>query len=153
MSTTKQNNPVNHPLHYLKAAVVIEPIELTSRLDSCLGQALQYVMRAPYKGNDIEDLEKAVFYLKKEISNVGSRGYVELCAATGLDWYVFIFKNHTTGLTKRVIKALFDEGSEIVCVSSIQNAIQVIEKELKEAGQCNTAVPVVEDCGDDVDDI
>lgn len=56
---------VNHPSHYLKAAVTIEPIELTSRLSSCYGQALQYIFRAPYKGNPIEDLEKALFYLRK----------------------------------------------------------------------------------------
>lgn len=61
---------VNHPSHYLKAAVTIEPIELTSRMTSCIGQALQYIFRAPYKGDQIEDLKKAVFYLKKQL-NVG----------------------------------------------------------------------------------
>lgn len=59
------NDSVNHPSHYIDASVMLEPIELTSRLDSCIGQAIQYVMRAPYKGTEEEDLKKAVFYLKK----------------------------------------------------------------------------------------
>ena len=60
-------DPVNRPSHYLAASVSIEPIELTSRLDSCLGQAIQYVLRAPFKGNEREDLQKAVFYLSRRI--------------------------------------------------------------------------------------
>lgn len=59
------NDNINHPVHYIAAAVTLEPIELTSRLDACIGQALNYVFRAPYKGSQIEDLKKAVFYLEK----------------------------------------------------------------------------------------
>ena len=62
---SKFHDPVNHPHHYMAASVIVQPIELTARLDSCLGQALQYVLRAPFKGNEQEDLSKAVFYLRK----------------------------------------------------------------------------------------
>lgn len=41
MVENKKSDPVNHPSHYLKAAITVEPIELTARLDPCLGQALQ----------------------------------------------------------------------------------------------------------------
>lgn len=41
MCNTESNDPVNNPSHYLKAAITVEPIELTARLDPCLGQALQ----------------------------------------------------------------------------------------------------------------
>lgn len=58
-------DPVNNPSHYLKAAVLIQPIELTARLNSCLGQALNYIFRAPYKNNEEEDLKKAIFYFEK----------------------------------------------------------------------------------------
>ena len=60
----KEDN-VNRPAHYLKAAITIEPIDLTSRLDACLGQAVNYIVRAPYKDNQVEDLQKAIFYLCK----------------------------------------------------------------------------------------
>ena len=65
MNEQQKSDPVNRPAHYLAASVRLEPIELTARLDSCLGQALQYVFRAPYKGSTREDLEKAIYYLNK----------------------------------------------------------------------------------------
>lgn len=67
MCDTKSNvyDPVNNPSHYIKAAVMVQPIELTARLNACLGQAVNYIVRAPYKNNEVEDLEKAIFYLKK----------------------------------------------------------------------------------------
>lgn len=57
---------VNHPKHYQKAAVTvtIEPIELCRRLPFCLGCAVKYMLRAPYKGHELEDLQKALWYLK-----------------------------------------------------------------------------------------
>jgi len=33
----------------------------------CLGNAIKYIWRADLKGNDIEDLEKAAFYIRREI--------------------------------------------------------------------------------------
>lgn len=63
----KEDN-VNNPSHYLQAAITVEPIELTARLDACLGQAVNYIVRAPYKGNKVEDLQKAIFYLRKHQS-------------------------------------------------------------------------------------
>ena len=64
----QKNDPVNHPSHYLAAAITVEPIELTARLDACIGQAVNYIVRAPYKDNTIEDLQKAIFYLRKHQS-------------------------------------------------------------------------------------
>lgn len=96
---------VNHPSHYLKAAVTVEPIELTARLNSCIGQALQYVFRAPYKDNQIEDLKKAVFYLKKQLV-IGDLPNVFDCEAA----YVSIFQRHTKDIvTKTVLSLIFEE--------------------------------------------
>ena len=67
MNEQQKSDPVNRPAHYLAASIRLEPIELTARLDSCLGQAIQYVFRAPYKGSTREDLEKAIYYLNKWI--------------------------------------------------------------------------------------
>ena len=77
MCDEKLNDPVNHPSHYLKAAITIEPIELTARLDACLGQAVNYIVRAPYKGNEIEDLYKAAFYLRKYNEVMADATFVE----------------------------------------------------------------------------
>jgi hypothetical protein len=34
----------------------------------CLGNAVKYIWRADLKGNDIEDLQKARFYIDREIA-------------------------------------------------------------------------------------
>ena len=52
---------VEYPAHY--AVYPVQPIELTRHLDFCLGNAVKYTLRAPYKGG-FEDCEKAIKYLE-----------------------------------------------------------------------------------------
>lgn len=58
---------VNHPSHYNQGSFeVIDVIEDWS-LGFNLGNVVKYVARADHKGNALQDLEKAMFYLKREI--------------------------------------------------------------------------------------
>lgn len=63
---------VNHPRHYTIHPSGIETIEITEHMGFCLGNVIKYVMRAPYKGKHIEDLEKAAWYLNREINRLKS---------------------------------------------------------------------------------
>ena len=56
---------VNHPVHYARFRVTIEPKDLTKFLPHPLASAIEYIMRAPFKGSEIEDLKKAVFWLRE----------------------------------------------------------------------------------------
>lgn len=58
---------VNHPPHYVGHG--IEPIEFieSHNLNFCLGSAVKYIARAPYKGTELEDLKKAKWFLEREI--------------------------------------------------------------------------------------
>lgn len=56
---------VNHPQHYLQYEH--EVIELTEKLNFCIGNAAKYILRAPFKGHAVEDLEKARWYIEREI--------------------------------------------------------------------------------------
>jgi hypothetical protein len=58
---------VNHPPHYKKHASGVECIQITEHMNFCLGNAIKYIWRADHKGNTIEDLEKAEFYVRREI--------------------------------------------------------------------------------------
>ena len=53
--------------HYKKN---IEPIELIEAfsLNFARGNIIKYVARAKLKDNELEDLEKALYYLKREIN-------------------------------------------------------------------------------------
>lgn len=56
---------VNHPKHYTH--LPIEAIEITEHFNFCMGNALKYIIRADHKGNPIEDLKKAAWYINREI--------------------------------------------------------------------------------------
>jgi hypothetical protein len=58
---------VNHPPHYTQHPSGVECIEITEHMNLCLGSAMQYIWRADLKFDAIEDLEKAVWYLNREI--------------------------------------------------------------------------------------
>jgi TPR repeat protein len=60
-------DPVNHPAHYLTHRSGIECIQITEHLNFCLGNALKYIWRADEKGDAINDLAKAIWYLEREI--------------------------------------------------------------------------------------
>lgn len=56
---------VNSPSHY--RWLPVEVIEVTEHLNFCLGNVIKYVLRADHKGKPVEDLEKARWYLDREI--------------------------------------------------------------------------------------
>lgn len=66
------SSKVDHPSHYNKGIEAIVVIE-SWNLNFSLGNVIKYVLRAPYKGTELEDLEKARFYLTREIERIKSR--------------------------------------------------------------------------------
>jgi hypothetical protein len=61
------DDPINHPKHYCSHPSGVETITITRHMQFNLGNVIKYVMRADHKGQDIQDLEKAMWYLKDEI--------------------------------------------------------------------------------------
>lgn len=62
-------NKINHPKHYGGAENPHEPIKIIEHysLGFHLGNAIKYILRAGRKGDIIEDLKKAVWYLNRKI--------------------------------------------------------------------------------------
>ena len=58
---------VNHPPHYTAHPSGIEAIQVTEHMNFCLGNAVKYIWRADLKGNSIQDLKKAIWYIQREI--------------------------------------------------------------------------------------
>lgn len=65
----KKPSAVVHPPHY-NMYDGIEIIDLAEQMNFNKGNAVKYVTRAEFKGKEIEDLEKARYYLKKEIKRL-----------------------------------------------------------------------------------
>ena len=61
------NDPVNNPKHYTEHPSGIECIQITEHMGFCLGNAIKYLWRADLKNDAIEDMEKAIWYINREI--------------------------------------------------------------------------------------
>jgi tRNA U34 2-thiouridine synthase MnmA/TrmU len=66
--TNAPHDPVNHPHHYTNHPSGIECITITEHMGFNLGNAVKYIWRADLKDNTIQDLEKARWYLDREIA-------------------------------------------------------------------------------------
>ena len=64
-------DPVNSPAHYT-AYNGIEVIDLTEQMNFNRGNAVKYIARAGLKSKDteIQDLEKAAWYVNREIARL-----------------------------------------------------------------------------------
>lgn len=59
---------VVHPPHYNAHPSGVECLTVVRWMGFNLGNVVKYVWRADLKGNSIQDLEKAKFYLEDEIA-------------------------------------------------------------------------------------
>lgn len=68
-----QTDPIDHPAHYLAHPSGVECITITEHMGFNLGNVVKYVWRADLKGDAIEDLKKARWYLTREIERLGAK--------------------------------------------------------------------------------
>jgi hypothetical protein len=66
---TQAEDVVNHPAHYKTGGIeTIDFIE-AKRLNYRLGNVVKYITRADHKGDRLENLKKAQWYLEREIAS------------------------------------------------------------------------------------
>lgn len=69
-ATAPTSDPVNHPSHYKVGGIeTIDFIE-AKQLNYNIGNVVKYITRAEHKGNQLQDLQKAQWYLAREIERV-----------------------------------------------------------------------------------
>ena len=61
------SDPVSHPRHYTEHPSGIECIQITEHMGFCLGNAVKYLWRADLKDDAIQDMQKAIWYIQREI--------------------------------------------------------------------------------------
>lgn len=61
---------VNHPKHYNTGKFEVIDVIEDWNLDFHLGNVVKYISRANHKGNLLEDLKKAKWYLERKIKLV-----------------------------------------------------------------------------------
>jgi hypothetical protein len=65
--TEQQPDMVNHPPHYTVNGIEVIDVIENYKLNYKLGNVVKYVLRADLKGNRLQDLKKALWYLQREI--------------------------------------------------------------------------------------
>lgn len=81
MTSKNKNDQINHPKHYTSDPSGIECIDITRHRNFNIGNAIKYLWRAGLKEDkdrklidkQVEDLNKAVWYLIDEIHRLGGR--------------------------------------------------------------------------------
>lgn len=59
----QEKDIINHPEHYTKGGIEVRDFIDSWKLDFNSGNVIKYVVRAPYKGTELQDLKKAQNYL------------------------------------------------------------------------------------------
>ena len=65
--TVDLDSTVDHPAHYRQHPSGVECIQITEHMGFNLGNSVKYIWRADEKGNAMEDLAKARWYIDREI--------------------------------------------------------------------------------------
>ena len=68
---------VDHPAHYNLNRSGIEAIVVCEMLSFNLGNAFKYVVRREHKGDRRENIEKAIWYAKREMARWEAAGFNE----------------------------------------------------------------------------
>lgn len=70
MSTVQESDKVDHPVHYNKGRYEVIDVIDDWGLGFNTGNVIKYIARAPHKENIVEDYEKAIWYLEREINKI-----------------------------------------------------------------------------------
>jgi hypothetical protein len=69
-SAEPPRDDVNHPPHYTQHPSGVECIAIVEHMTFNRGNAIKYLWRAGEKGDKLEDLKKAAWYVQREISRI-----------------------------------------------------------------------------------
>lgn len=125
--TEEKNDLVNHPAHYEKCRIVLEPVDLTERLPHALASAIEYILRSPYKGSEKLDLQKAIWWLKRFRDGRPAEADYRLpsLVAAMMELYRATYETLLLLVTK-------EDGDLFVTAGTINLTIEKLEKRIAE---------------------
>lgn len=130
---------VNHPSHYTKNSITVkyEPYDFLRYLNFTLGSACKYLIRYNDKGNPVEDLYKAAWYLEKEKTDmqdsliISSNDYIVPINVPEEIFYPFINKFKFLGILFEK-KQGYSINSIMNCLDKVYEKIEELEPEKEE---------------------
>ena len=129
------NEMVNHPDHYSIANKTYEPYKVIAAWEANfnIGNAIKYILRAPYKGHEKLDLEKARFYLNDWLKfNCTDDSYVESSSATDIgDIHILYTCILAYKINNPLLNLLFNNNKQITA-TSVRACLEAVDKKIKE---------------------
>lgn len=122
---TDMGDPVNHPSHYNKGSIEVIDLVEDRRLGFSLGNAVKYICRADGKGNEIQDLQKAAWYLKRVEDSPLADPY--LIPYGNIDLYVFLNEQNLPQALQQAIMNICDVDTQINKIEHIKGARRLVE--------------------------
>ena len=119
-----EHDPVNHPQHYTSHPSGVECIEITEHMGFNLGNAMKYIWRADEKGNATEDLEKAAWYIQRELA----RRYNNAIFDHGQRNVETLPSVQVTRISPREAMSDFREGLRIIKTTEGDRAGEIIKR-------------------------
>lgn len=128
----EKTDNVNHPAHYADH-YPHEVIELTECLGFCLGNAVKYILRSPFKGKEVEDLQKAVWYLKRLMNSAADLRTEFLVDEDSYGDLEELSKTFATPVVTFLIDAAWDNDRDELAsiIGDLELDIEDMQKEAK----------------------
>ena len=123
---------INHPQHYERCRYTCEPADLSVMLPHPFASAVEYMLRAPYKGSEAQDYRKAAWWLKKARSTpeFWSKEGLALIHRYGFSHEKFVAAIYAMATKSDLILDLFTLNADCVCITEdgLDDLIYRLEK-------------------------
>lgn len=137
LSEHKKSDPINNPSHYntgkFKVIDFIEDAGLATGFN--LGNAIKYLSRAGHKqGNTtLQDIEKAEWYIKRQIGYWNKEDGVELMPTGKIDVIDYIDDKSLSYNLGRAVELVHEAlcADDMMSVSCLQEALTCVQREIK----------------------
>lgn len=110
---------VNHPPHYTGHPSGVECIEVAEYLPFCLGNAFKYLFRRDAKGNAVENIEKAIWYVNRHNETYPNKPQLPADARTALGEIV-AHEPHPFGACMLIIAGPEQCGAYDACMEMLK---------------------------------
>lgn len=149
------SDPVNHPEHYTKNPSGIECIEITQWMNFNLGNVVKYIWRCDEKEGRLQDLQKALWYLNKEIElEIGKKIHIfgdkyknkieekpKILKNKSPIFYHYSFEgNHPKGLSLGIAKLIDERNNK----DKIEAYLEEKEKVIFDCGEGYPKITITE---------
>lgn len=119
-----------NPSHYKSHPSGVECIVITEHMNFCLGNAFKYLFRRNYKGRLIEDMQKAIWYIERELG--GRCGEVEGVSGTNQTWAsVESVLVHETPFIGNAMFLIWRSGLKGNLVEDLKKSVWYVQREIE----------------------